>query len=278
MRASSLLRLAPVAMALCALGLTACSGNGKGLDTAGRPLSEGGGASGPLTADFASIQSHVFTPICTACHAGGAAPQGLRLDAANSYALLVGVPSNEVPSVLRVAPGDPDHSYLIQKLEGHAAVGAQMPFGGPPLAAETIAVIRQWITDGAAPAAAAAPSPVLKLTAAAPADHDVLVGAPRQLVLAFSSELDRTRLDAGSLRLERWVDATAREPLAVVLATARGAPATLLVSPLAPLGEGRYRLYIPEPPATGLAGIGGERPGVAPGGTTLAVFDVVEQR
>jgi len=54
----------------------------------------GGGSGGPLTADFASIQEHVFTPICTACPAGGGAPQGLRLDATNSYALLVGVPSN----------------------------------------------------------------------------------------------------------------------------------------------------------------------------------------
>jgi hypothetical protein len=278
MRASSLFRLFPIATLLLSTGPAACSGNGKGLDTAGRPLSEGGGANGPLTADFASIQSHVFTPICTVCHAGGAAPQGLRLDATNSYSLLVGVPSNEVPSVLRVAPGDPDNSYIIQKLEGHAAVGAQMPFGGPPLPAATIAVIRQWITDGAAPPPAAAASPVLKLTSAVPADRDVLVGAPRQLVVAFSSEIDQTRLDAGSVRLERWVAGGPRESLVVSLATARGAPATLLVSPLAPLPEGHYRLYVPEPPETGVAGIGGERLPVTSGGTTLAVFDVVEQR
>jgi hypothetical protein len=61
----------------------------------------------------------------------------------------IGVPSTEVPSVLRVAPGNPDASYLIQKLEGHAAVGARMPFGGPYLDTATIAVIRQWITAGA---------------------------------------------------------------------------------------------------------------------------------
>jgi hypothetical protein len=62
---------------------------------------------------------------------------------------LVGVPSVEEPSILRVAIGDPDNSYIIQKLEGHAASGAQMPFGGPPLPAATIAVIRQWISAGA---------------------------------------------------------------------------------------------------------------------------------
>ena len=61
----------------------------------------------------------------------------------------MGVPSGEVSSVLRVAPGKPDESYLVQKLEGHAAVGARMPLGGPYLDAETIGLIRQWISAGA---------------------------------------------------------------------------------------------------------------------------------
>jgi hypothetical protein len=49
----------------------------------------------------------------------------------------------------RVAAGDPDNSYLIQKLEGTAAEGAQMPFGGAPLEQAVIDGIRQWIADGA---------------------------------------------------------------------------------------------------------------------------------
>jgi len=109
-----------------------------------------------LSADFDSIQANIFTPICSVCHVGGGAPEGLRLDAADSYTLLVGVPSTEVPTLMRVQPGDPDDSYIIQKLEGHAAVGAQMPLGGPYLSSDTIGVIRQWITDGAPPSAAAA--------------------------------------------------------------------------------------------------------------------------
>ena len=126
-------------------------GSGSGLDGNGRPLGEGDDPSGPLTPSFGSIQSHVFTPVCSVCHAGGAAPEGLRLDAANSYAMLVGVSSVEVSSLKRVAPGDPDNSYIVQKIEGHAAVGARMPFGGPYLDANTIAMIRQWITNGARP-------------------------------------------------------------------------------------------------------------------------------
>ena len=63
-----------------------------------------GGASGPLTANFDSIQANIFEPLCEHCHSGANAPAGLRLDAANSYALLVGVASVERPeSVARHA-------------------------------------------------------------------------------------------------------------------------------------------------------------------------------
>lgn len=138
--------------ALCAAValIAGCGGgSGEGLDANGRPIGEGDDPSGPMTASFSSIQSHVFTPVCTACHAGGAAPRGLRLDAANSFAMLVGVASAEVSSLKRVAPGDAANSYLIHKLEGHQSVGARMPLGGPYLDANTIAVIRQWIDNGA---------------------------------------------------------------------------------------------------------------------------------
>lgn len=133
-----------------ALAVAGCGGgSGEGLDSNGRPLSEGGGGNGTLTASFASIQANVFTPRCTGCHAGASAPQGLRLDAASSYALLVGVASAEVPSLQRIAAGDPDASYLVQKLEGRAAVGVRMPYGGPYLDDASIAVIRAWVAAGA---------------------------------------------------------------------------------------------------------------------------------
>ena len=118
--------LAPLGAAL----LAACAGNGAGLDANGQPIGAGGAPPPPLTADFKSIQDDILTPICTHCHSGAAAPEGLELDAAHSYALLVGVPSNEDPGRLRVKPGSPDASYLVLKLEGSPGiVGAQMPFG-----------------------------------------------------------------------------------------------------------------------------------------------------
>jgi hypothetical protein len=99
------------------------------------------------------IQAVVFTPTCATagCHSGATPPQGLNLEAGNSFGSLVGIASSEVPAILRVAAGDPDNSYLIQKLEGTASVGARMPFGGAALDPAVIAEIRQWITDGAMP-------------------------------------------------------------------------------------------------------------------------------
>ena len=135
---------------MCLIG--GCGGgSGDGLDSNGRPIGEGADPSGPILPNYTSIQSHVFTPICSVCHAGGSAPQGLRLDASNAYAMTVGVSSAEVPSLKRIAAGDPDNSYLIQKIEGHAAVGVRMPYGGPYLDDATIAVMRQWIANGAQP-------------------------------------------------------------------------------------------------------------------------------
>src|SRR5258707_5199478 len=132
----SVLSLGPLASRVCvvlfSLVIAGCAGNGEGLDANGRPLVSGGsGSLPPLSPDLDSIQANIFTPICSVCHIGGGAPEGLRLDSADSFNLLVGVPSTEVPSLVRVKPGDPDNSYIIQKLENHAAVGAQMPDGCP---------------------------------------------------------------------------------------------------------------------------------------------------
>lgn len=55
-------------------------------------------------------------------HVRADTPVGLRLENGVSFAILVNVPGAEVPAFLRVEPGNPDKSQLIQKLEGTAAV------------------------------------------------------------------------------------------------------------------------------------------------------------
>ncbi len=98
------------------------------------------------------IQQQVFTPMCSGCHTGPTSntlPSGMNLSStADSFAALVNVPSLQV-ALDRVEPGDPDNSYLIDKLEGTQTEGTRMPQGGPFLEQETIDMIRQWITDGA---------------------------------------------------------------------------------------------------------------------------------
>ena len=125
------------------------AGSGKGLNASGRPIGETPEPGDEPT--LANIQARVFTPICTACHIGAGAPQGLRLDEANAFNDLVNVSAQEVGGLLRVDPFNPEDSYLVQKIEGTASVGAQMPFGGPPLPDEYIVLIRDWILAGALP-------------------------------------------------------------------------------------------------------------------------------
>ena len=101
---------------------------------------------------FTQIQTQFFTPICAkaGCHAVGSAPSGLELEAGQSYGNLVGRPANENSSIARVAPGDPDHSYIILKLRGDPSItGERMPLGGPYLTSDQIEGIAAWIRAGA---------------------------------------------------------------------------------------------------------------------------------
>jgi hypothetical protein len=243
---------------LTLLSIAACAGNGNGLDANGQPLAAGSsGSLPPLSADFASIQANIFTPICSVCHIGGGAPEGLRLDAADSFNLLVGVPSTEVPSLLRVKPGDPDSSYIIQKLEGHAAVGAQMPFGCPStqpcLTTTTIAFIRQWITDGAQPAAAAATvhaAAPLAVTSIVPDNVEPVSESPPQIMMAFNQDLDLTQIDGRSMQIEKIVPGeSSASTLVSEVVPARVSVSSanlraLMVWPSRRLVSGHYRLVI----------------------------------
>ena len=105
--------------------------------------------------------------MCVRCHSGAGAPEGLQLDAAHSYALLVGVPSSEEPGVLRVQPGVP-------------------------------------ISDGAAntPVAGAAAAR-FAVVATFPEDQAVVVPPVARIVVAFSDELDISLINDTTVRLER---------------------------------------------------------------------------
>lgn len=102
-----------------------------------------------LMPTLSSIQTRIFNESCIGHHGDHATEADLDLTDGMSYAQLVNMPSFQVPSLNRVAPGDAENSYLIHKLEGRAGiVGDPMPPGGL-LTTEQIDVIRQWINNGA---------------------------------------------------------------------------------------------------------------------------------
>ncbi|HZM60793.1 MAG TPA: hypothetical protein VFB85_13380 [Vicinamibacterales bacterium] len=121
-------------------------------------LSDLTGPTPNLEPTFRSIQQNIFEAgdpsgrvPCTQCHnAIGSLFNGLNLTNAVAYSNLVNRSSVERPGILRVAPGDPDASYLIHKVEGRAGiVGGRMPFNGPFLSGGQILVIKRWIELGA---------------------------------------------------------------------------------------------------------------------------------
>ena len=142
-----------------------------------------------------------MTCAVSGCHTGAGAPQGLRLDEANGYGLLVGVASMEVPSLLRVDPGDPNNSYLIQKLEGTAASGGRMPLNGTPLPQSTIDIIRQWISDGAIDDRAASTNPI-RVASISPLPGSMLDTAPTEITAMFDRELDASTVNANTFILQ----------------------------------------------------------------------------
>jgi hypothetical protein len=118
------------------LVLTACSGGQTGMSPDSTMT-----IPPPLTADFDSIQTNIFTPICAGCHSGPDPAAGLNLDAAHSYNDLVNIPSTEEPMLDRVKPGDPADSFLVIHLEkdGDGAPASDIP------------IVVQWIMNGALP-------------------------------------------------------------------------------------------------------------------------------
>jgi hypothetical protein len=251
------------ALLASAIAVTACAGNGDGLDSNGRPIGEGGTPPPPTgQADFQQIQDTIFTPICTACHAGAGAPQGLRLDAANSYALLVNTPSAEAPSVLRVKPGDPDSSYIVQKIEGRASVGGRMPLGGPALPQTSIDLVRQWIAAGAQPATAketltASPLHVLSTIPEASESDPQPVG---EVLVIMNKEVEPSLVSTETVALQasggdgRFDDGNEQLVRLQSVKVSDRNMSVIVVKPAAPLANGTYRLVLKGTGPTAVAG------------------------
>ena len=127
-----------------ALLMYGCAGDGPPLSTA--------------TSAYDVIQQQIFNQHCLSagCHNATAQAGNLNLTTGVSYGDLVNVtPDNAVAAangLLRVEPFNPDNSFIIVKLTGPApGEGTRMPQGMAPLSPSDIAMIRDWIADGAPP-------------------------------------------------------------------------------------------------------------------------------
>ncbi len=106
---------------------------------------------------YTLIQQRIFGAhgcAVASCH-GSYAQGGLELLAGASYAQLVGVLADNAAAAaagkVRVMPGNPGASFLVQKLRGTLAAGEGevMPRVGTPLDAEELELVEAWIADGA---------------------------------------------------------------------------------------------------------------------------------
>ncbi|NIM48157.1 MAG: hypothetical protein GTN78_20765 [Gemmatimonadales bacterium] len=126
----------------------ACAGDNTGPDD----------GSGNGTPTLGNDVQPIFTNNCafSGCHGStNTQPPGkaMNLSAGQAFANIVDVSAIQVPSRMRVLPGQPDESYLVNKIEGTQAsvggTGGQMPLGRSPLSQAQINTIRAWIAAGA---------------------------------------------------------------------------------------------------------------------------------
>lgn len=93
----------------------------------------------------------IFNANCVACHQAAGASGGLNLEEDAAYDAIVSRRSQS-STFPRIAPGKPEESYLVRKLEGtHVQAGGsgeRMPPTGP-LDRALIGAIRDWVKAGA---------------------------------------------------------------------------------------------------------------------------------
>jgi hypothetical protein len=102
-------------------------------------------------ATFTRVQNEVFSQTCNTaeCHDTITHQSALDLSVGQAYVQIVNIPSVQIPSLMRIAPNDPDNSYLLQKISTSTpASGLRMP-PGAILADSQINLVRRWILRGA---------------------------------------------------------------------------------------------------------------------------------
>jgi hypothetical protein len=153
-----------LAAAVAALALAAC-----GSDRAEPTLPDAGSDDDPLAVtdtpppgSLDDLHQHILARRCSGqpglCHNGQFEPN--LSTPGMAFAYLVGRPGLEKPDRMRVRPGDPGQSLLIDKLRDRG-VATRMPLGAEPLDESDLRALEAWIAGGALRAPGATPAPLL---------------------------------------------------------------------------------------------------------------------
>ena len=142
---------------------------------------------------------------------------------------------------MRVNPGNPDASYLVQKIQGTAAVGVRMPANGPPyLPQDRIDLVRRWIAAGAPQTAA--PPDRLVVTSSIPAVGGTAPAPGSASSPSSSTPTSTARASsADTFELRDALD----QPVALAgVRVPPGRPNVVEITTAQPLAAGSYQLAV----------------------------------
>jgi mono/diheme cytochrome c family protein len=101
----------------------------------------------------------IFDNNCVKCHGGRSPAAGHDYTTNADLQKLVDMASAEKDSIVMIAPGHPDKSYVVMKIRGSAGiVGSRMPLGGKPLSDKEIGIVEEWVKSMVAEPVAKTPA------------------------------------------------------------------------------------------------------------------------
>lgn len=147
-------------------GASASAAHSVNAGASGAQPAAAGAAGAAASTGKLSFATDIFPKVirskCSACHNDAPSFGGLAFFPGGpefGYMNLVNVPAGNDEKfkckgigLMRVAPGDPEHSLMYLKISGAPPCGNKMPPGMFGTATpEQIELVRQWIMEGAAP-------------------------------------------------------------------------------------------------------------------------------
>lgn len=108
------------------------------------------------TISYAQEVQPIYDAHCASCHVAGGlgssfGGSSMHLTAGESHASTVNQPSSQRPDILLIKPGDSAGSLLFLKVSSDTPPsGDTMPIFGAKLTSSELAILRDWIDQGAA--------------------------------------------------------------------------------------------------------------------------------